>query len=130
MFSVDAGPGGRERVLALRGELDYASAAQLQEAADAVLAGPQPPALVVLDCSALEFCDSSGINVLIGMHQRLEARGGVLRLAGVPGSVTRVFTLTGLDQVIGLYGTVADASAPAAGDHGSSAVRAASERQR
>lgn len=130
MFSVDAGPGGRERVLALRGELDYASAAQLREAADAVLAGPQPPALVVLDCSALEFCDSSGINVLIGMHQRLEARGGVLRLAGVPGSVTRVFTLTGLDQVIGLYGTVADASAPAAGDHGSSAVRAASERQR
>ncbi|GHK00008.1 anti-sigma factor antagonist [Streptomyces sp. Y2F8-2] len=134
MFSVDVEPGGLGCVIALRGELDFNSAVQLREAVDAVLAGPQPPEVVVIDCSALTFCDSSGINALITTHQRLAAYRGVLRLAAAPGSVTRVFALTGLDQVIGLYGTVADASAAEAGGpaprpgDGSSSPQAASER--
>jgi anti-anti-sigma factor len=109
LFSVDARPVGLARVLALRGELDFHSAVQLAEAADTVLTGPQPLPLVVIDCTALTFCDSSGISGLIRIYHQLSGRGGVLRLAAVPVSVARIFKLTGLDEVIAVHETAHDA---------------------
>jgi len=109
LFSVDARSVGLACVLALRGELDFHSAVQLGEAADTVLTGPGPLPLVVIDCTALTFCDSSGISGLIGIYQQLSGRGGVLRLAAVPTSVARIFRLTGLDEVIAVHDTAHDA---------------------
>ncbi|MFG2608491.1 STAS domain-containing protein [Streptomyces sp. NPDC048514] len=109
MFSVQVRWAPQGRVVALRGELDHASAVQLQEAAETVFAEIERPALIVIDCAALEFCDSSGINSLIRMHLRLAGHDGVLRLAAVPASVARVFTLTGLDQVIPMHTTAEEA---------------------
>ncbi|WP_333774980.1 STAS domain-containing protein [Streptomyces sp. IBSBF 3136] len=108
MFSVQIWSAARTGVLTLRGELDYDSAVQLQEAADQVLADARRSVLVV-DCSALEFCDSSGIGCLVRVYQRLSARGGVLRLAAVPVSVARVFALTGLDTAIPVHATLHEA---------------------
>ena len=115
VFSVDVRPDGHADVFALRGELDHHSSVQLREAADALLVGPRPAMLLVIDCTALEFCDSSGIGGLISIYQRLSAHGGALRLAAVPDSVARVFRLTGLDQVISVYGTAQDALADGGG---------------
>jgi anti-anti-sigma factor len=121
-------------VLALRGELDHHSVVQLREAADAILSRPHPAILVVIDCTALEFCDSSGIGGLIGMYQRLSAHGGTLRLAAVPGSVARVFKLTGLEHVISVYSTADDALTVGSGmqdpsaEGAPSSAHAASER--
>jgi len=109
VFSVDVRPAGPVRVVALRGELDYESAIQVEEAADQVLDGAVPVELVVVDGGALRFCDSSGVGALLSFHRRLLAQGGVLRLAALPPSVARVFQLTGLDQVIGMYDSVAAA---------------------
>ncbi|MEU7321148.1 STAS domain-containing protein [Streptomyces griseoviridis] len=132
MFSVKVRPMARATVFALRGELDHHSAVQLAEAADAALAGPRLQPLLVIDCADLDFCDSTGISTLVTIHQRLSARGGVLRLAAVPGSVARVFGLTGLDQAIGVFATaqraLADTRHPPTGDIPSSAP-AARERQ-
>jgi anti-sigma B factor antagonist len=136
VFSVDVRPSGPAWVLVLRGELDFHSAVQLREAADTVLAG-QPP-LVVIDCAALDYCDSTGITGLIRIHQRLSACGGALRLAAVPGSVARIFALTGLADVIAVHRTASDALSAADGTeerHGqdpqgtTSATPVASERQ-
>ncbi|MFF4398395.1 STAS domain-containing protein [Streptomyces sp. NPDC001480] len=60
-------------------DVQCSSAVQLQEAADQVLADVSRSVLVV-DCAALEFCDSSGIGCLMRLYQPLSARGGVLRL--------------------------------------------------
>ncbi|MFJ9775400.1 STAS domain-containing protein [Kitasatospora sp. NPDC101157] len=125
---MDIETGGRGCVLAVRGELDIDSCVQVYEAMDVVLAATPLPQIVVVDCSTLRFCDSSGLNALLRMHRRLASHGSVLRMAAVPGSVRRVFTLTGLDQVIGLYGTVADASTFGAGEDGPSSASATSER--
>ncbi|WP_327676979.1 STAS domain-containing protein [Streptomyces sp. NBC_00467] len=114
MFSVDVRPAAQAYVLVRRGELDLHSAVQLQDAADTALTGPHPPALVVIDCAALNFCDFSGICGLIRVLPRLSAYGGVLRLGAVPGSIARVFELTGLDQVIAVFATAQEALA--AGD--------------
>ncbi|MHA6757339.1 STAS domain-containing protein [Streptacidiphilus sp. PAMC 29251] len=109
MFSVETRPAGLAYVLALRGELDFHSAVQLREAAETALAGPQPPPLMVVDCTAMTFCDSSGIGCLIGIYQQLSARGGALRLAAVPASVARLFALTGLNQVMAVHDTAREA---------------------
>ncbi|MGW3361156.1 STAS domain-containing protein [Streptomyces bungoensis] len=115
VFSVRVWRAGQASVFVLRGELDHESAVQLQEAADQVLTGERGPDVVVIDCAGLDFCDSSGINCLVRMYQRLSAHGGALRMAAMPAPVTRVFTLTGLDQAIPVYATVPEALAPAAG---------------
>ncbi|MEU6479141.1 STAS domain-containing protein [Streptomyces sp. NPDC047017] len=119
VFSVDVRPVGAATVLGLRGELDFDSAVQLHEAADAVLVQRPVTKLVVVDCASLEFCDSSGIGALVRVHQRLSGADGLLRLAAVPASVARVFTLTGLHQVIAMHATTQEALAAGWGGHDS-----------
>ncbi|MFD9378282.1 STAS domain-containing protein [Streptomyces sp. NPDC059999] len=130
MFSVDVRRTAQACVFALRGELDYDSAVQLQEAADLVLTGPDQPGLVVVDCTALAFCDSSGIGGLIRIYQKLSAHGGLLRLAAAPGSVARVFALTGLDQAIAVHPTPESALLSGAGPRESGSEAAAPPARR
>ncbi|MFJ3224132.1 STAS domain-containing protein [Streptomyces sp. NPDC086783] len=131
MFSIQVEPAAQVCVLTLRGELDYESAVQLEAAADHVIADAGWP-VVVADCAALEFCDSSGIGALVRIYQGLAERGGEFRLAAVPAPVARVFALTGLDQAISLYTTLdaatgAGAPEPAAdSDDGQSSLRSTS----
>ncbi|MFF7441656.1 STAS domain-containing protein [Streptomyces sp. NPDC008122] len=103
MFSVDVRQEERGTVLVLRGELDFDSAVQLDEAG---LRGPgagAAPGPVVVDLAALTFCDSSGISALLRLHQVLSARGRPLVLAAVPPTVRRLFALTGLDQIFTVH---------------------------
>lgn len=77
---------------------------------------------VVIDLSAVTFADSATINVLLQAHSAL---GPALRLAAPSTVLERLFTLTGLDTVLPLYPSVAqavDAGPPASpgadsGDH-------------
>jgi anti-anti-sigma regulatory factor len=56
---------------------------------------------VVVDMSGTQFCDSAGLSVLVRAHKQALAQGGGLRLVlPATGTVPRIFTLTGLDQVI------------------------------
>ncbi|MFI7235537.1 STAS domain-containing protein [Streptomyces cyaneofuscatus] len=103
MFSVQVTQETRGVVFALRGELDFDSMVQLHEAGDQELARGQGAGPVVADCSALSFCDSSGIGALLRLLQQLTAQERVLRLAAVPDTVARLFSLTGLDQVFTVY---------------------------
>ncbi|MER5884890.1 STAS domain-containing protein [Streptomyces sp. NPDC001941] len=128
MLSVRVGWTGqdprRSCVLAVHGELDLDSAVRLRDTAFGALeAAGADPALVVVDCTGLAFCDSSGISCLIAVYQRLGSRTGALRLAAVPASVARVFDLTGLDQVIPVHATVREALAFAASAPGADGVR-------
>jgi len=69
------------------------------------------PARLIVDMSGVEFCDSTGINVLLAAHRQARERGGELQLAG-PGSATRkVLQVTGLESVF----TVLDAPVRATG---------------
>ena len=56
---------------------------------------------MVVDLTGTQFCDSAGVAVLARAHNQALAQGGGLWLV-VPasGSVPRIFSLTGLDQLI------------------------------
>lgn len=103
MFSVQVTHEARGAVFALRGELDFESMVQLDEAGERELARGRGAGAVVADCSRLTFCDSSGIGSLLRLFQQLSAQGRVLRLAAVPDAVARIFALTGLDQIFAVH---------------------------
>lgn len=110
-FEVNVAPVGAWTVVAVAGEIDVATAPRLRKEAIAIVADGHH--LVVLDLEAVDFLDSTGLGVLIGVLRRINAVGGELRLVCSTPRILDLFTLTGLDRVFDLRESVADATAPA-----------------
>lgn len=91
------------------GELDHHTAELLREPLEAAL--DEGRGKIAIDCSGLEFCDSTGLNVLLGARLKAEAAGGGIHLAGMQPVVARVFEITGADAVFTVHATVEDALA-------------------
>ncbi len=65
---------------------------------------------VVVDMTGTQFCDSSGLGVLVRAHKRALAEGGELRLVIPPGgAVYRIFSLTSLYRFIPRFDNLAEA---------------------
>ncbi|MEV6211534.1 STAS domain-containing protein [Kitasatospora sp. NPDC051914] len=95
------------RVLRLVGELDHDSAGPFREALDTAVA--EPPPLVVVDCSGLSFCDSTGLNLLLRARLAALSNGGEVVLAGPTPMVQRMLEITGAGEIFGVFGTAAEA---------------------
>lgn len=68
---------------------------------------------IVVDLSACEFMDSSGLGALVTAAKRVGPRG-TIAVAGAGGAVARLFALTRMDRVFALHPT-ADAALAALG---------------
>ena len=69
----------------------------------------------VVDMSLTRFCDSSGLHVLVAAHRRARAEDGEVLLVIPDAAVLRVFAITGMDQVIPNFASLAEALAQAPG---------------
>lgn len=78
----------------LRGEIDLASAAAVEQAVRAAL--PEPPVRVVFDLSELRFMDSSGIAVLL----RLACDAAGVSVRNPSPTVAMVIEATGLSEIL------------------------------
>ncbi|GAA2876166.1 anti-sigma factor antagonist BldG [Streptosporangium fragile] len=87
------------------GEIDLYTAPRLQAEFTRLL-GEGRTTLVVLDMSAVEFCDSTGMNVLLSALKRLRERGGTLEVAAPRPAVRKILQVTGLDSVFVVHETV------------------------
>ncbi|MEA2152505.1 MAG: hypothetical protein QOI18_738 [Solirubrobacteraceae bacterium] len=85
---------GGQHVLKLRGELDIASAPDLQAAIVRVCESSVHA--VTLDLSGLTFLDSSGLAAIISAGKRCAKLAYEFRVIPGPRAVQRVFELTGL----------------------------------
>ncbi|WP_329279459.1 STAS domain-containing protein [Streptomyces sp. NBC_00691] len=94
-------------VLAPVGELDHYTAELLRSPLDRAL--DEGRSRLVVDCSGLEFCDSTGLNVLLGARLRADAAGGGVHLVGMRPAVARVFHITGAEAVFTVHETLATA---------------------
>lgn len=81
-------------MLVLSGQLDMASASELEQHLAEVLS--QPHARVMLDLNGLTFVDSAGVSVLIKAKQQAETNGRTLVLRRPTEQLERVFALVGL----------------------------------
>ncbi|GAB2868308.1 STAS domain-containing protein [Actinocorallia aurea] len=92
-------------VVSAVGELDLYTAPRLQQALAALLT-EQELDRVVVDLSGVEFCDSTGMNVLLSGMKRVKERGGVFELAAPRPAVLRILQVTGLDTVFTVHDAV------------------------
>jgi anti-sigma B factor antagonist len=99
-LSITITESGNTRTVRLEGTCDLATAPDLRNAMQSLV----PPEVqdLVVDVSALEFIDSTGLGVILGAMRRLREGGGALRIAGAAGTVRRVLEITDLDKVIPL----------------------------
>lgn len=72
-LQVEARTEGRSEVVTPVGELDHHTADLLREPLESAV--EQGRVRLVVDCSRLEFCDSTGLNVLLGARLKAEAAG-------------------------------------------------------
>ncbi len=88
-------------IVTVSGEIDLYTAPRLHGEIAAVLADGMP-ARVVIDMSGVEFCDSTGMNVLLSCLRRARERGGELEIASPRPAVRKILQVTGLDSVFTL----------------------------
>ena len=64
---------------------------------------------VVVDLSSVPFMSSPGLRVIISCAKLAQSAGGKLVVCGSQESVKRIFDLTGVYQLVSMYGSRADA---------------------
>ena len=94
-------------VLAVLGELDLAGAPRLRQSVVSETATGIRH--LVLDLTAVDFIDSTGLGVVVGALRRLRAHGAELSVVCPEQRIRRVFEICDLDRVFTLHGTVDDA---------------------
>ncbi|SHL99937.1 STAS domain-containing protein [Actinacidiphila paucisporea] len=101
---VEVAQHGHTAVFTPAGELDHHTADLLSEPLGTAMdAGANR---LVIDCSQLEFCDSTGLNVLLSARLRAEAEGGAVHLVAMRPTVARVLEITGAEAVFTLHDTL------------------------
>jgi anti-sigma B factor antagonist len=87
--------------LAVRGQVDLATAPALTERLDAAIR--ESVGSFVLDVSGVDFLDSAGLRVLLRARGLLGREDRALAVICPCGPVRRVFELSGLSTVFALY---------------------------
>ena len=64
---------------------------------------------LVLDLSQMDFIVSMGLGVFVQVYTRLRQAGGFLRLASPQPLILQIIKTTGLDRLLPLYSSVAEA---------------------
>ena len=94
---------GGYAIAALTGDLGIASAPALREQLRSLL---RAASQLIIDLSAVEHADASGLAVLVGSGHRARLLGGSLRLAAPSPEVARVLSATGINQHLDIFPTV------------------------
>jgi anti-anti-sigma factor len=94
------------KVIQLSGLLDGPKGTQLRHTVEeAIQAGTR---IVLIDCTAVEFMDSSGLGALVMALKQMRASGGRLALCAINDQIKMLLKLTDMDSV---FETFADRSA-------------------
>ncbi|WP_410650341.1 STAS domain-containing protein [Amycolatopsis sp. cmx-4-54] len=102
-FSVTvARPDGAEVVIAVAGEIDLTTSEDLKETFEDALE-PAPGRLVV-DLEGVEFCDSTGLAILVRINDRCMTQGVDLSFLPSP-TIRRLASKTGLSTLLPLAGS-------------------------
>ena len=101
-FEIREHDSGAVHVIAVRGELDLATAPRLCVRIDAARGAGSRRILV--DLTTAQFCDSAGLRALIGSQRELAAHGGRMAIAVLADSaVGRMFALAGAHELLEIH---------------------------
>lgn len=60
---------------------------------------------IIFDFRNINFMDSSGIGVIIGRYKKISSDGGKVSIININDRVKKVFDLSGMNKIIGIYDT-------------------------
>ncbi|MDX6297773.1 MAG: anti-sigma factor antagonist [Nocardioidaceae bacterium] len=91
-------------VVDLGGEIDVYTSPKLRERLVALVTGGAHR--LVIDLDDVDFIDSTGLGVLVGILKRIRSRNGSLGLVCSREAILRVFKITGLERVFDIHPSV------------------------
>ena len=96
-LSVHTTTAGPRTVVHVAGEIDMYTASELrQELLHRLSEGVTS---LAIDVNGVDFCDSTGLGVFIGVQRRLRAVNGELLIVCNRPQMLKIFQLTGLEKV-------------------------------
>lgn len=93
---------GEQAVVTVPAEIDTTNAGEVRRAL--LAAAGQDAAVLIIDMSETTFCDSAGVQAIIGTYHQAAAAHIELRLVAT--AVLRILTLVGVDQLVPIYPTL------------------------
>jgi len=100
---------GQHVVVVAIGEVDVFTAPTLDAELGRLIADGRTD--LVVDLSRVDFLDSTGLSVIVKALARVRAVDGSISVVITADRVAKVFRITGLDALIPLYASVAEAVA-------------------
>jgi anti-sigma B factor antagonist len=91
------------------GEVDLSTAPALRSRVDQLI--HDGVRRLVVDLENVGFLDSSGLSALVSSMRSMEEADGRMSLVCQQDPVLKVFTVTGLDRVFAIHGSLAEAPA-------------------
>ena len=85
--------------LKILGEIDHHSALPLRRATDDMIIEKRPKALVI-DLSAVDFMDSSGLGFIMGRYTLMGKLGGTVILRNPNEKTKKILSLAGIERII------------------------------
>ena len=86
----------------MNGELDVAGADKVKEHLNGLK--KKKPIDIKIDCTDLEYIDSTGLGVLIGVLKRLKVNEKDIYILNPRKNVKKIFDITGLDKIFKVEG--------------------------
>jgi anti-sigma B factor antagonist len=96
-------------VIEVGGEIDVYTAPKLKERLVSLVDSGSYQ--LIVDMESVEFLDSTGLGVLVGGLKRVRNHDGWIDLVCTQSRILRIFRITGLNRVFGIYDTVPQAIA-------------------
>lgn len=94
-------------IVVVEGEIDVYTAPGLRELLiDLVNKGNYH---LIVNMEKVDFLDSTGLGVLVGGLKRVRAHDGTLDLVCTQANILKIFRITGLTKVFGIYDSVREA---------------------
>ncbi|MCH5324569.1 MAG: anti-sigma factor antagonist [Eubacterium sp.] len=84
---------------AIGGDIDHHTASEIRIRLDGEIERTLP-SMLILDLSEVDFCDSSGIGLILGRQRLMESVGGSLAVKNPSPTVHKLLMLAGLSRLI------------------------------
>ena len=95
---------GDALVVHVGGEIDHHSAVSVRTGIDQKIAAERP-ARVLLELSAVDFMDSSGLGLIMGRFALIKQYGGTLAVLDPSPAVVKIMKLAGMERMITILRT-------------------------
>jgi len=88
-------------IVDIAGEVDIFTSPKVKEALALLI--DQQHYCVVVNMSKVRYIDSTGLGVLIGGLKRVREHGGAMNLVLANGQIRKIFDITGLVKIFGIF---------------------------